>query len=93
MPTVGWNMDMYVDEGVRKRILEEGCDYRVCTSCTGPALVPITVKSPKESDIRIKIGDRTLYVSRVQARYMDRVTEEMFYTEDEIDACPVFYHR
>ncbi|MCL2296194.1 MAG: hypothetical protein FWC29_03825 [Methanomassiliicoccaceae archaeon] len=83
-------MEITVDDDVRRLILSEGCDYRVCTSCTGPALVPTTVKGPKESDIKVPIGDNTLYVSIVQARYVRRVTIDMVYNSDEIDACYVF---
>ncbi|MDR0523834.1 MAG: hypothetical protein LBG62_05385 [Candidatus Methanoplasma sp.] len=86
-------MEIRVDEGVRKRIAEEGRDYRVCTSCTGPALVPTSVKPPKTSDIVVEIGGNRLYVSRVQANYIRAVTEDMFYDDEEIDACPVFYRR
>lgn len=84
-------MEIAVDEDVRKMILREKQDYRICTACTGPALVPITVKPPKTTDIRIAVGDQTLYVSRVQAQYVDRITMDMLYDEDEIDSCPAFY--
>jgi Fe-S cluster assembly iron-binding protein IscA len=74
-------------------IKKEGRDYRVCTACMGPALVPTTVKSPKDTDIRIKIGDNTLYISRVQAMYIDHVSIDMVYDAEEIDSCPAFYVR
>ena len=86
-------MEITVDPEVEKLITEAGCDYRVCTACLGPALVPISVKGPKESDISIKIGDHTLYISRYVARYIARVTIDMLYDEDEIDACPAFPPR
>lgn len=86
-------MEISVDEDVKRLIMSEGRDYRVCTACMGPALVPVTVKSPKESDIKIRIGDNILYISQVQARYIDRVTSDMFYDRDEIASCPVFYNR
>jgi hypothetical protein len=86
-------MAIVVDEAVKQKITAEGKDYRVCTSCTGPALVPISVKAPKESDIRVQIGDNILYISRVQAGYINRITEDMFYSDREIDSCPVFYYR
>ncbi|MCL2032330.1 MAG: hypothetical protein FWG96_03560 [Methanomassiliicoccaceae archaeon] len=71
--------------------MSERRDYRICTSCTGPALVPTTVKMPKESDIRIPVGNNTLYVSRVQARYINRITIDMLYNRDDIGSCSVFY--
>ena len=86
-------MEIIVDDDVKKLILDEDCDYRVCTACLGPALVPISVKPPKDSDIRIPVGDHTLYISRVQSMYIDRVTIDMVYDEEEIDSCPAFYPR
>lgn len=86
-------MEIQVDDDVRKMIESEGRDYRVCTACMGPALVPTTVKGPKPEDIRIQIGANTLYVSRVQARYVTRVSMDMLYDKEDIDSCPAFYHR
>jgi len=86
-------MEIIVDDDVKKMIMSEGRDYRICTACMGPALVPITVQRPKDSDIKIKIGNNTLYVSSVQARYINEITMDMKYDQDEIDSCPVFYHR
>ncbi|MCL2146047.1 MAG: hypothetical protein FWH45_02585 [Methanomassiliicoccaceae archaeon] len=84
-------MEITVDGEVSKLIMSERRDYRICTSCTGPALVPTTVKMPKESDIRIPVGNNTLYVSRVQARYINRITIDMLYNRDDIGSCSVFY--
>lgn len=86
-------MDIKVDDDVKKMIMSEGRDYRVCTACMGPALVPTTVKGPKDSDIKIPIGDNTLYISRVQAMYIDRVSMDMLYDKEDIDSCPAFYTR
>jgi len=83
-------MEIPVDDDVKKLIMSEGRDYRVCTSCTGPALVPTTVKSPKPSDIKIPIGNNTLFISLVQARYIRKVTFDMVYNSDDIDSCYVF---
>lgn len=84
-------MPITVDEDVKKKILAEGRDYRVCTACTGAALVPTTVKSPKANDIKIPIGENTLYISAVQARYISRVTIGMLYDKNDITYCPAFY--
>ena len=86
-------MEIPIDDDVKKYIMSQGCDFRICTACMGPALVPVTVKAPKSTDIQILVGDRTLYISRVQARYIDRVSMDMIYDEDEIDSCPAFYTR
>ncbi len=86
-------MEIQVDEDVKEYIMSQGCDFRICTACMGPALVPISVKRPKDTDIKIPVGGQTLYVSRIQAMYMDRVTMDMLYDEDDIDSCPAFYTR
>ena len=86
-------MDITVDEEVQNLIAKAGCDYRVCTACMGPALVPVSVKSPKTSDIQIPVGEHTLFISRIQARYIARITMDMIYEDDDIDACPAFYVR
>ena len=83
-----------VDDDVRQMILEAKEDFRVCTACRGPALVPIKVKPPKKSDIMIPIGDYVLYISSVQAMYINNVSMDMLYSEDEIESCPAFdWHR
>lgn len=82
-----------IDPEVKDLINREGCDYRICTACLGPALVPTSVKMPKESDLKIPVGEHTLYISRVQAKYLTKVTLDMLYDEDEIDSCPAFYRR
>ena len=86
-------MEISVDEDVNQYINAQGCDFRICTACMGPALVPVTVKAPKETDVRIPVGNQTLYISRIQARYISRVSMDMIYDEDDIDSCPAFYTR
>ena len=85
-------MPIMVDENVKRFIEEKGVDYRVCTACSGPALVPITVKGPKPNDIKIPIGKNTLYISAVQARYISRVTLDMLYDRDDINHCVAFHY-
>lgn len=82
-----------MDPEVEQLIKEAGCDYRVCTACLGPALVPVSVKGPKDTDVQIPIGDHTLYISRYVARYISRVTMDMVYDDEEIDSCPAFPNR
>ncbi|MDO5861665.1 MAG: hypothetical protein Q4Q58_02570 [Thermoplasmata archaeon] len=86
-------MEIQVDEDVRQMILSQGRDYRVCTACAGPALVTTKVKAPKDTDIKIPIGKNFLYISKIQAMYIDRVSMDMLYDRDEIEACPAFYTR
>ena len=84
-------MEFIVDDDVKKLIESEGCDYRVCTACMGPALVPVSVKAPKESDIKIPVGEHTLYISRIQAMYVNHITIDMVYEDEDLDSCPAFY--
>jgi hypothetical protein len=58
-----------VTEEVRKYVALRQHDMRVCTSCGGPILLPTSIHPPKPSDLRVRVGDWTLYVSRYQARY------------------------
>lgn len=81
-------VDIIVDDDVKNLILEEKRDYRVCTACRGPALVPTTVKPIKPSDVEIPVGDYTLYISAVQADYIRRVSIDMLYDEKDIYTCP-----
>ena len=80
--------DIKVDQEVVDLILSKKEDYRVCTACRGPALVPITVKPPKSSDKIIPIGDYKLYISTVQCNYINRVSIDMLYDENDIYSCP-----
>ena len=84
-------MEITVSEEVKAHIIANKHDFRVCTACMGPALVSTEVKKAKESDIKIPVGDYTLYISRVQAPYIREVTMDMLYDEEEIDSCPAFY--
>jgi hypothetical protein len=75
-------IEVQVDQAVKDYILKTGRDYRVSTTCSGPVIMPLEVKPAKENDIKVKVGKNTLYISRVQARYIDRVTMEMMYDAD-----------
>ena len=44
-----------VDQEVIDFILKNDQDYRVSTSCSGPVVVPITIKAPKTTDLQIKV--------------------------------------
>jgi len=70
----------HISEEVINYIKEQKRDYRVCTSCGGPILLPIAIKKPKPNDIRIPIGGHTLYISAVQARYIDVIDDSMLMT-------------
>lgn len=84
-------MAIIVDDDVIEMIEKEKQDYRICTACMGPALVPTFVKPAKSTDVVIEVGDNKIYISRIQARYISRITTDMIYDESEIDCCPAFY--
>lgn len=84
-------MSIAVSEAVKKYIIDSAHDFRICTACMGPALVSTDVKQPKESDLKIPVGDYILYISSVQAPYIREVTMDMIYDEADIDSCPAFY--
>ena len=82
-------MDVIIDEAVKEFIVSEGIDYRLCTTCSGPALVPTLIKPPKDSDFRIPVSDNlTLYISRVQAGYVRHITMDLVYDPEKIFSCP-----
>lgn len=60
-------------------IKRSGKDFRVSTDCSGPVILPTDLKPPKDSDLQVQVGENTLFISRVQARYIDRVTMDMLY--------------
>jgi hypothetical protein len=71
------NKNIDVDEEIVEFLKNQNEDFRISTSCYGPILIPISMKSPKESDIKIECGDRILYISRVQASYIHRIDKSM----------------
>ena len=62
-----------VSQEIRERIIASGEDYRLSTTCYGPVLHPVRLKQCKKTDIVINIGKRRLYVSEVQARFVNRI--------------------
>ncbi len=77
-----------MDQDVIDFINEQEQDFRVSTSCYGPIIMPVEMKPPKANDLRITIGEHTLYVSRVQAMYVNRITMSMVFERHDLDACP-----
>jgi len=63
------------------------CDFRICTSCGGPILLPTRVKPPKKTDLLLKAGNHTIYVSVHQARFLNSIHMEMipFFDDRESD--------
>jgi hypothetical protein len=58
-------------------INKRDCDFRICTSCGGPILLPTRVKPPKKTDLLLKAGKHTIYVSVHQARFINCIHMEM----------------
>jgi hypothetical protein len=69
--------EITLSDEVRHYLSGQPDDFRVCTSCGGPILLPISVKHPKPTDIRVPLGRRTLYISRYQAPFLDHIDREM----------------
>lgn len=83
-------IQIIVDDDVKQMIIDAKQDYRVCTACRGPVMVPISIKPPKASDIVIPIGDQNLYISKYQAYYIDQVSMDMLCSERDLYTCPAF---
>jgi hypothetical protein len=66
-----------IEKEVEEFIKTSGKDFRLCTTCGGPAIYPVEFSAPKESDIVVKMGDSTLYISGVQARYLRQIEMRM----------------
>ncbi len=62
-----------VETEVQDFIRNANKDYRLCTTCGGPAIVPVEMSVPKDSDIKMRFGYNTLHISKVQARYIRQV--------------------
>jgi hypothetical protein len=65
-----------IDEKVRAYIRKSGQDFRLSTSSEGPVLVPLDEDDdtyPKPSDLKILIGSNILYVSKLQAKYIQKI--------------------
>ena len=69
--------DITIVPEVISYINKRDCDFRVCTSCGGPVLLPIQVKPPKKSDLLLKAGHHTIYVSIHQARFLHTIYMDM----------------
>ena len=78
-------MALTVDDAVKEMIISEDMDYRLSTSCSGPALLSVIIKPPKETDLVIPVGKHNfLYVSAAQLDYVDRITMEMVYDPEKL---------
>jgi hypothetical protein len=71
--------EIEVEDAVAAYIQEQGKDFRVTTTCSGALILPISISPPKETDVSIRIGENTLYVSIYQARWLKRIDRRMLY--------------
>lgn len=69
--------DITVNQDVAEYIERRGCDFRVCTSCGGPILIPVSMKPAKPTDLKIRSGNHTIYISIHQARYLHSIHRGM----------------
>ena len=71
--------EIEVDEAVATYIKKQRKDFRVTTTCSGALVLPTSISPPKETDISIRVGNNTLYVSIYQARWIKRIDRRMLY--------------
>jgi hypothetical protein len=71
--------EIEVDEAVATYIKKQRKDFRVTTTCSGALILPTSISPPKETDISIRVGNNTLYVSIYQARWIRRIDRRMLY--------------
>lgn len=67
-------------------INKRDCDFRICTSCGGPLLLPLRIKPPKKTDLLIRAGNHMIYVSVHQARFLHSIRMDMvpFFDDDDL---------
>jgi hypothetical protein len=77
--------DITITPEVLDYIAKRNCDFRICTSCGGPILLPTQVKPPKKSDFLFKAGNHTIYISIHQARYLHTIRMDLVPFFDDSD--------
>ena len=71
------SQSIYVTGEVQSYVLARKRDFRVSTACSGPILLPTSVKPPKATDLQVSVGDYTIYISKYQARSIDSIHRGM----------------
>jgi hypothetical protein len=69
--------DIEIDDDIVEFIKQQGMDYRVSTTCSGAMILPTSYKPPKPSDLRVDVNGHRLYISRVQAQYINKIDKTM----------------
>jgi len=77
--------DVTIVPEVVEYINKRDCDFRICTSCGGPVLLPVQVKPPKKSDLLMQAGNHTVYISIHQARFLHSIRMDMIPFFEETD--------
>jgi hypothetical protein len=77
--------DITITPEVLDYIAKRNCDFRICTSCGGPILLPTRIKPPKKSDFLFKAGNHTIYISIHQARYLHTIRMDLVPFFDDSD--------
>jgi hypothetical protein len=72
-----------ISPDVMDYIEKRNCDFRICTSCGGPILLPVRIKPPKKSDILLQAAHHTIYISIHQVRFLDEIRTDMIPFYDE----------
>ncbi|MEM2315670.1 MAG: hypothetical protein QXI35_06195 [Candidatus Nezhaarchaeales archaeon] len=70
-------LEIEIDDELVRYLQKEPFEYRVCTDCCGPVILPIELKPPKESDYIVDLGSKKLYISSIQALWIRRLTMDM----------------
>lgn len=71
-----------IDDDIIEFIKKQAQDYRVSTSCHGAILLPTSYKPPKPSDLSVQVNGHKLYISRIQAQYIDKIDKSMLTETD-----------
>jgi hypothetical protein len=69
--------DIEIDDDIVEFIKQQGMDYRVSTTCSGAMILPTSYKPPKPSDLRVDVNGHRLFISRVQAQYINKIDKSM----------------
>jgi hypothetical protein len=77
--------DVTIVPEVIEYINKRDCDFRICTSCGGPILLPVQVKPPKKTDLLLQAGAHIIYISIHQARFLHSIRMDMIPFFDDPD--------
>jgi hypothetical protein len=81
--------EVIVEPEVIEYINRRNGDFRICTSCGGPVLLSTRIKPPKRSDLLVRAGNHTIYISVHQARFLHAIRMEMIpFFDDEENTMP-----